>query len=813
MTRINTNVESLRGLHNVQKAQNQLSTSLTRLSTGLQINNGRDNPAGLLASEGLRLQITTIEQSIKNSNRANNVLGTADSALGEIGGLLNQVRGLVQEALNSGALSDDEIKANQQQIDQALSAINRISANTSFGGQKLIDGSKAFNTSTSSADAAKLNDLQINEALFGTSSSIALNATILSAATKGEVRYNNGALGSATTLEVAGSKGNQVLFLGGSSTVGNIRDAVNAVSDVTGVEATLRAGEIVGASAGAAVAATRTATTVTAQNAVAAARTFSAGGGQLTVTADTAGAAGNNIQVEFIVAGNNTALSASQAGNLITVNLATDGGGAAVAASNTADLIAAQINGIVGGTASAAGNGVAGGFTAAAASNLQNGANAVVAENITFTAVSGGFAGNNISVEIAAGGANGVTVTGNTIAITRAAGTTTAQLVNFLATDNSAGAVAARALVTASGTGTTAIDTAVAAGTLSGGIDGSGGAVKFTDARAEGSSGTLSIVFADPGANNAALSISTSAANGNGDRTITVNLATNGSGAVISSAAQIAAAIEADATASTLVNAKVETAGVVGAVASTNLVTGDNSELVLKSADFGSSHYVQLNVLNGSFATTLSDSSTLSYRDAGSDIQAIVNGQSALGDGLTAIVKNGLLDASLSFTTAANVAANTASVTVSGGGSLFQIGQQADSSGQIGLGIDAVNTARLGGVSGKLYELGTGGGKSLLDVGPNVPASNLVEILEQALNRVNNLRGRLGAIQKNVIDTNISNLGVALENISAARSQIVDTDFAAETAALQKAQVLSQAGISVLTIANQVPQQVLALLR
>ncbi|WLD15488.1 hypothetical protein SH412_000533 [Planctellipticum variicoloris] len=129
------------------------------------------------------------------------------------------------------------------------------------------------------------------------------------------------------------------------------------------------------------------------------------------------------------------------------------------------------------------------------------------------------------------------------------------------------------------------------------------------------------------------------------------------------------------------------------------------------------------------------------------------------------------------------------------------------------MGIDAINTARLGGVAGKLYELGTGGGKSLLDVGPNVQGAELVDIVDQALNRVSTLRGRLGAIQKNVIDTNVSTLGVALENISAARSQIVDTDFATETANMQKAQVLKQAGISVLAIANQVPQQVLALLR
>ncbi|MCA9016961.1 MAG: flagellin, partial [Planctomycetaceae bacterium] len=99
-----------------------------------------------------------------------------------------------------------------------------------------------------------------------------------------------------------------------------------------------------------------------------------------------------------------------------------------------------------------------------------------------------------------------------------------------------------------------------------------------------------------------------------------------------------------------------------------------------------------------------------------------------------------------------------------------------------------------------------------LDVGPSVPGSDLVNIIEEAVNRVSTLRGRLGAIQKNVIETNVSSLGVALENISEARSQIVDTDFAVETANLTKAQILNQAGISVLSIANQNPQQVLSLL-
>ena len=168
MTRINTNVASLRGLRSLNRANELQNTALTRLSTGLKINSGKDNPAGLIAGETLRSQISAIEQSIKNSNRANNVIATADAALGEVNNLLNQVRGLVQESLNSGALSQSEIEANQLQVDAALSAINRISANTTFAGDKLIDGSKAFITSTTPADANKLSDFQINEAVFST---------------------------------------------------------------------------------------------------------------------------------------------------------------------------------------------------------------------------------------------------------------------------------------------------------------------------------------------------------------------------------------------------------------------------------------------------------------------------------------------------------------------------------------------------------------------------------------------------------------------------------------------------------------------
>jgi flagellin len=91
-------------------------------------------------------------------------------------------------------------------------------------------------------------------------------------------------------------------------------------------------------------------------------------------------------------------------------------------------------------------------------------------------------------------------------------------------------------------------------------------------------------------------------------------------------------------------------------------------------------------------------------------------------------------------------------------------------------------------------------------------AFGAVEVIDFALSQVNTARSRFGAVQ-NRFDAVIANLQVALENQSAARSRILDADYAKETAALSRAQVLQQAGTAMLSQANQLPQQVLQLLR
>ncbi|GAG03057.1 unnamed protein product, partial [marine sediment metagenome] len=186
MTRINTNVSSLNAQKSLARSNNQLQEALTRLSTGLRINVGKDDPAGLIASEALRSDIISVEAAISNSERANQMIATADSSLGQISSLLNDIRGLVTEAANSGAMSDEQLAANQLQVDSSLEAINRIAQTTTFQGKKLLNGSLGFITSATQ-NFANIEDLEINQANLGAAGQIDVEIEITAAATKAQI--------------------------------------------------------------------------------------------------------------------------------------------------------------------------------------------------------------------------------------------------------------------------------------------------------------------------------------------------------------------------------------------------------------------------------------------------------------------------------------------------------------------------------------------------------------------------------------------------------------------------------------------------
>ena len=183
MSRINTNVSSLIAQNILGRSNQALEQSLERLSTGLRINRGKDDPAGLIASENLRSDIVSVRSAITNSERANQIIATADSALSEVSALLNDIRGLVTQAANTGALSDDQIAANQLQVDASLNALNRIAQTTEFQGRRLLDGSLGFIV-TEGSGFSSVQDLQIHQANLGTTGSQAVNVQISSAASQ-----------------------------------------------------------------------------------------------------------------------------------------------------------------------------------------------------------------------------------------------------------------------------------------------------------------------------------------------------------------------------------------------------------------------------------------------------------------------------------------------------------------------------------------------------------------------------------------------------------------------------------------------------
>jgi len=197
MTRINTNVSSLVAQNTLGRSNSDLNQALTRLSTGLRINTGRDDPAGLIASENLRSDITAIRSAISNTDRANQVIATADSALGQVSSLLNDIRGLVTESANTGALSDEQIAANQLQLDSSLEALNRIAQTTTFQGRRLLDGSLDFIT-TAGTDFSSISDLNIDQANLGSTGSVSVDIDVSAAATQAAVSI------TSVPVEVAG---------------------------------------------------------------------------------------------------------------------------------------------------------------------------------------------------------------------------------------------------------------------------------------------------------------------------------------------------------------------------------------------------------------------------------------------------------------------------------------------------------------------------------------------------------------------------------------------------------------------------------
>lgn len=137
---VNTNVSSLNAQRQLMNSGTNLDTSFKRLSSGLRINSAADDSAGLQISNRLTGQINGLNQGIRNANDGISLAQTAEGAMDEVTSMFQRVRTLASQASN-GSNTDEDRLAIQEEIRSLMSEVNRVAQDTTFGGQKLLDGS------------------------------------------------------------------------------------------------------------------------------------------------------------------------------------------------------------------------------------------------------------------------------------------------------------------------------------------------------------------------------------------------------------------------------------------------------------------------------------------------------------------------------------------------------------------------------------------------------------------------------------------------------------------------------------------------
>lgn len=232
----------------------------------------------------------------------------------------------------------------------------------------------------------------------------------------------------------------------------------------------------------------------------------------------------------------------------------------------------------------------------------------------------------------------------------------------------------------------------------------------------------------------------------------------------------------------------------------------DGADIDFRSTEYGSSQQVSFTRLGSAVFTLSAD------QDYGADATVTSIGGSATGltvEGLKVSVRRTGLE--MDIVIADNtVVENSGSFNIESGGLQFQIAAEIGSNGRIGIGIGSVDSAYLGDVStGFLNTLKTGGDNDLASGNFTTAAA----VVDSASSRVARVRGQLGAVQQNVLETSIQSLGAARQYVAGAESAIRDVDYASEMARVLRSQMLMQVGLSALAVANSASRSVLLLLQ
>ncbi len=248
---INTNVSALNVLNALNNTQNGLNTYLQQLSTGKQINNPADNPAGYAIAQRFQTQINGLNQAVSNGNQGVTLVQTATGAIQNQTSLLQQIRTTAVQAANASNTSQDRA-ALQGVVSQLLAQVQTIATQTQFNGQNLLDGTFAgaqfqvgananqiINVSVGNAQTNAIGNYSTTTAgtVYGTSSGSFVQGGY---APGGAFTVSTSGVGNFTSgaLAISGSIGTSSVNVNtATESAANIAAAVNAASSQTGVTA------------------------------------------------------------------------------------------------------------------------------------------------------------------------------------------------------------------------------------------------------------------------------------------------------------------------------------------------------------------------------------------------------------------------------------------------------------------------------------------------------------------------------------------------------------------------------------------------
>ena len=790
--RINYNLASSAAQRGLGTSQDLYSRMASRLSTGLRINQAADDSAGMAVSEKLKNQVRGLNQAQRNAQDSVSMLQTAEGALTETHGILARIRELAVQSANDTLTVSDRANL-QAEADQLVAEVDRIASSTQFNGITLLNK----NSSVSLHNSGLGLTFQI-----GANSGNTLGVTLSAVRSQdlGDVQTLNAAhavTGGAKTIDVGSATA--VNYNATVDTAFDVRDAINAAGgDITAsvkngklrLESSAAVGTVF-ASDGGDLQSTLFATNATV-NTVASSTSLEdlgvSASGTMTITATSGTITGATTLTNLgINSGDTLVLGLSKAagtggaaGTMTLADLGVTAGGTLTIAFADAGVSPTETRSIA-----------VTYQTSDTLSALASRIDIAVTEAAALTA-SGSTGTDTLAVTVGgSAGSGAITLTGNTTAysggtLTINAGT----ILTDLADSNSgSGSLISKlnlTTITGATTGTTSASSAsVNTAAFTESVTYTVGSETDLTAFAAG----LQTAIQGAGAigTSTAFDVTSATAVINGSNQLAIDVSPSSNGVTI-------ATITGSGT-----NALRTLFGLGAAPASATATSAMN---VAAQTETATVSYTTSDTLS-TIATKIATAVTGIGQVGTSLIAGNAGAAASFNAGTSMIDITGVdTDTTLTFSsgalrTALNLAAPdtaTASGTTSSSAAIVQNAYRLSSNALTG--VTSISSSSSGSI----------------DISTQTAASAAISTLDSAINQVSTARANIGAIE-NRLDSTSRSLAVASENTAAANSRIADADIAQSMSEMVRAQILQQAGISVLAQANQAPSLVLQLLR